>query len=87
MATPISYPRNVESNEAGFNWLASVASTLLPLRNEAVTFEARHLRFLDANLCAPFGASLQDARSRGNTIEVGEVRGKVLGIWSKNNFM
>ena len=87
MATTILYPRNVESNEAGFNWLASVASILLPLEREAVTFEARHLRFFAANLCAPFGALLQDAGSRGNTIDVGEVRGTVLGIWSKNLFM
>jgi hypothetical protein len=87
VATTILYPRNVESNQAGFNWLASVASTLLTIEKEQVTFDARHLRFFDANLCAPFGALLHGARNRGNTIEVGEVRGKVLEIWSKNLFM
>jgi hypothetical protein len=68
VATTILYPRSVESNQAGFNWLASVASTLLTIEKEQVTFDARHLRFFDANLCAPFGALLHGARIYSKTL-------------------
>lgn len=87
MPATIFYPRNIESNEAGFNWLAQVAERLRLLWNDRVTFDARHLRFFDANLCAPFGALLREAIDQKIAIELGAVSGPVLEVWSKNGFM
>lgn len=82
----ISFPRNIECNFDGFSWLAKVAHRLRPLWRTSVEFEAQKLRFFDGNLCAPFGALLQDARK--NEIEVSwpNVSGNVLEVWSKNEF-
>ena len=86
MPITILYPRNVKSNEAGFNWLADVSHRILPLWKDSVIFDARHLRFFDANLCAPFGALLHDAQRNEIEIDLGHVSGKVLEVWGKNYF-
>ena len=76
MPVTIRYPRNVSSNEAGFNWLARVAHRLNPLWKDTVIFDAQH-----------FGALLREALDNQIIIELGAVRGPVLEVWSKNNFM
>ena len=87
MPITIIYPSNVKSNEAGFNWLANVSRQILLLWRDNVVFDARQLRFFDANLCAPFGALLYGAKNNEIEIDLGHVRGDVLKIWSKNYFL
>jgi len=85
-ATMILYPRNVKCDEKGFNWLAGVAHQTMPLWHEHIVFDARHLAFFDANLCAPFGAILHDIEKADNTFDLGRVPGPVLKVWSQNDF-
>lgn len=83
----IFIPSRVEANEAGFNWLAQVAHRLNPLWREDICFLGRGTTFFEGNLCAPLGAVLHDAVTNQNTISIGdEVSGKVLEVWSKNEF-
>ena len=86
MPITIVCPSRVDNDETGFNWLAYVASQLDPLWQDKAVFDGRRLRFFKANLCAPFGALLCEAQRNGNAIELCDVSGEVLKIWSKNEF-
>jgi hypothetical protein len=83
----IPIPRRVESNESGFNWLAEVAHRTGSMWLQQIRFVGEKTSFFEGNLCGPLGALLHVAAEEGNTISIGdEVSGKVLEVWSKNDF-
>lgn len=86
MPITIVFPSWVQNDEQGFNWLAQVAHQLSVLWQDTAVFDGRKLKHFKANLCAPFGALLHEAEKNGNRIELRDVRGEVLKIWSKNDF-
>lgn len=84
--TFIYFPRNVKCNLQGFSWLSQVAAKLQLLWDAKVVLDATNLQFFDSNLCAPLGALLRDAIDNAVSIELRNVKGEVLKVWSKNEF-
>ena len=80
-------PRQVSTDPAGFEALAGLHGATRRLFGELLTLDLTHLRFFDANMCAPLGAVLALVADRFNAVRVVNIVAPVEQIFRKNRFL
>lgn len=76
-----------ESNVQGFEKIIHLWHQIQECRYEQIQIDWQHIRWLDANLCSPFGAILYKAGRNLNPIEFINLPRDIEVILSKNNFL
>lgn len=78
----------IKSNYQGYNYLCSLYSELLLIRNEEIIFNFSEVKFIEANLCALIGAFFEKLEDNGNKIFFENIYNSLLSnILRKNTFL
>ena len=81
------FPRRVGTDPDGYETLARLDNASRRLFGGRLTLDMTHLRFFDANLCAPLGAVLAPVADRLNTLRIVNIPTPVERILRKNRFL
>jgi len=77
----------IRSNHEGFSYLADIAEKTERAAFSNIEINMKHTSWLDANMCAPFGAILYKASRSLNTVRLTNINSDVKKILSKNGFL
>ncbi len=79
--------RDLHSDYAGFEQLATIANALETVVFETITIDLSGVQWIDANMCSPLGALLWRAGRNLNAIALANVPGPVETILARNGFL
>src|SRR6266446_1641553 len=77
----------INSDHAGFAQLIELHARAKDLLFETIEIDMSQATWLDANMCAPFGAILYKISRSLNTVQLVNLTPKVKSILSKNSFL
>lgn len=83
----IKIPNNIKSEFEGYNFIITWVNTFNETVDTKIIFDFQNVTFLEANLCALIGAIFEILESRGNKIELINIKVDIISILSKNGFL
>ena len=81
------FPRRVSTDRDGYETLARLHNASRHLFGGRLTLDSTHLRFFDANMCAPLGAVLALVADRLNALRLVNMPTSVERILRRNRFL
>ncbi len=86
--SPIQYviPRAVASNVDGYELLANISIRTFDTYNSYIILDFSNNEWFDVNLCASFGALIDDLRRRNNKVNLIQIGTFAEDIFKKNGF-
>ena len=83
----IKFPKKLNNSIRSFDFLINLHNDLIDIRNDEIILEFTNTKWIDADMCSPLGAILEDIKKNKNSILIRNPNQPIKKFFISNSFV